>query len=266
MRFLLITITICSLWGCGASADEKANTEAEQAMVKPVHRDSLRLLYKQFYEALEPAHPADQTIEKGKLYPVDEAIKDTLFFVFREQLKKTIAARDVFGLLDVIDKNIKVSFGGEEGTSAFVSTWQLDSKQPDTLEIWNLLEATLEGGGVFKNNGQAFYAPYVFATWPDDYEPFDHAAVIGSGVRMRSTPSLNSKIVKSVSYDIVTVLKEEGIQEIGGERHPWILIEHLDGTQGYVYGKYLQYPVGYRTGFEYQPSTGWHMVFFIAGD
>ena len=37
--------------------------------------------------------------DMGKLYPVDQAPKDTAFFIFREQLKEAIRKKETFQLL-----------------------------------------------------------------------------------------------------------------------------------------------------------------------
>ena len=256
-----IIIAACS----GDAAQDGVTNEGEISPTASINTDSIRDLYLQYYAALEDTFPKQQHVEKGKLYPVDEAPLDTAFFVFRESLKKVIAEKDVFGLLDVVDKDIKVSFGGENGLADFVTIWNLDTKQPDSLEIWKALESVLSQGGVFKNGRKAFYAPYYYATWPSEYEAYDYGVIAGSGVRMRETPSLNSRIVKTVSHNIVTILEEKEPQEIGGEVHPWVKVEGLDGTQGYVYGKFVGYPISFRAGFESKPE-GWRMVFFVAGD
>ena len=256
-----IIITAC---GGDVAQDGKTN-EGGIPPTASINTDSIRDLYLQYYTGLEDIFPKQQHVEKGKLYPVDEAPLDTVFFVFRESLKKVVAEKDVFGLLDVVDKDIKASFGGENGLADFVTIWNLDTKQPDSLEIWSVLESVLSQGGVFKNGKKAFYAPYYYATWPDAYEVYDYGVITGSGVRMRETPSLNSRIVKTVSYNIVTILEEGERQEIGGEVYPWIKVDGLDGTQGYVYGKFIGYPIGFRVGFERKPE-GWRMVFFVAGD
>lgn len=266
MKVFIHTLGLLLLLSCGNNGADTSQSETEaNASVTALDRDTLRSLYQQYYAALEDSLPLQQIREEGKLYPVDEAPRDTAFFVFREQLKATLAQRDVFGLLDVVDKNIKVSFGGEEGVADFVTTWDLDSKAPDSLRIWKLLSHVLAQGGTFSKGGKAFYAPYVHSTWPDAYDSYTYGVVAGSGVRMREGQSLNSRILKTVSYDIIKVLEEGKAAEIGGEVYPWIKVEHLDGTQGYIYGKFVGQPIGYRAGFE-KGEKGWRMVFFVAGD
>ncbi len=267
MRAFLFILAIGLLMAsCGRNSEQqKAEGEASTSRAR-LSGDSLRLLYAAFLAARTDSMPTSQPKAEGRLYPVDEAPLDTSFYVFREQLRQAIERKDVFYLLDVAAKDISVTFGEESGFADFISIWGLDSKQPDTLEIWQVLGRILAGGGAFADGRKAFSAPYIYATWSEQYDAFDYGAITGSGVRLRAQPSLSSRIEKTVSYDIVLVLKEEHIEEIDGERYPWVQVETLDGTQGYVYGKFISYPVGYRAGFRRAANGEWFMMFFVSGD
>ena len=263
MRVLFLSLGLL-LAACG-SGGQKAGGDAEitEAAISP---DSLRTLYTTFKAALAEPMPTYQGKEEGRLHPVDEAPLDTAFFVFREQLRQTVAHRDVFGLLEAAAKDIELGFGAENGFDDFVGIWGLDSRQPDTLAIWPLLGRLLEGGGVFSDNRTVFTAPYFFATWPARYDPIDYGVIAGAGVRLREKPSLNSRILKTISYDIVTILEETQEEEIGGETFPWVQVELLSGTQGYVFGKFIGDPAGYRAGFRKTEDGRWRMSFLLAGD
>ena len=265
MRALLFTLSFGLLLSACGSDGKQSSTEAETTTTA-ISRDSLRKLYQAFVTARTDSMPSYQAKEEGKLFPVDEALLDTAFFVFREQLKQTVARKDVFALLDVTAKDIKVSFGEEAGFDDFVSMWGLDSKQPDTLRIWALLGRLLSEGGTFSDGRTVFTAPYYYATWPSQYEPFDYGVIAGAGVRLRDKPNLNSRILKTISHDIVTILEESEEEEIGGEAYPWVRVELLSGLQGYVFGKFVGNPVGYRVGFKKEEGGRWRMNFLLAGD
>lgn len=265
MRALFLIPALGLLLAACGRGGEQAATETETE--KPaVSRDSLRKLYVAFMEARTDSMPTQQVKEEGKLWPVDEAPLDTAFFVFREQLKETVAKKEVFGLLDVTDKDIKVGFGAEQGMDDFVSAWGLTSKQPDTLQVWALLARLLAEGGTFSNNRTVFTAPYYFSTWPSQYDAVDYGVIAGAGVRLREGPGLNTRILKTISHDIVTILEEGPEEEIGGERYPWVRVEMLSGLQGYVFGKFVGTPLGYRVGFEKKGEGQWRMSFLLAGD
>lgn len=236
------------------------------AQVLPM--DSLRQLYQQLLGTRSDSLPLHLIREEGKLYPVDEAPRDTAFFVFREKLKQALDRRDVFHLMDIIHPDIKVSFGGEQGVADFVTVWELDKpERANQSQIWDALGRVLRNGGTFSNGGRTFIAPYIFSTWPDTYDAFEYGALTGSGVRLRTQPSLQSQTRKLVSYDVVQVLETSDQQEtIGGETHPWYKIKLADETEGYVYGKFLASSIDYRAGFEQQNNGRWMMTFFVAGD
>src|ERR1044071_8388557 len=97
-----------------------------------------------------------------RLEPVDQAPQQPDFLAFRNELRQTIARRDVAALLRVVHPNIKSSFGGDDGIEAFKRHWRLD--RPDS-ELWRELGAVLALGGTFLDPDQ-FAAPYVYSKWP----------------------------------------------------------------------------------------------------
>ncbi|PHN07215.1 hypothetical protein CRP01_08315 [Flavilitoribacter nigricans DSM 23189 = NBRC 102662] len=261
-------------YACGSgetTADDPETMDADpSATISVQDRDSLRDLYHELMAAMDDTLPLNLIREAGKLYPVDEAPKDTAFFIFRQQLIDAIDRRDVFALMDVIHPDIKVSFGGEGGVADFVSTWELET--PDKAQnsrVWSILKRVLVNGGIFENGGKTFIAPYIYAVWPDAHDAFEHVAITGSGVRLRSAPNLQSQTLTMVSYDVVKRLETTPKEEtIGGETHPWEKVQLLgeEGKEGYIYGKYIASSIDYRAAFERQPDGKWLMNFLVAGD
>ena len=227
---------------------------------------STRVLFEKYKEG-RALLPAKQIYEIGKLNPVDEAQNDTVFFIFREKLLDAIRKKDILYLLEQLDPNITVSFGGSEGLEAFTQAWQLTSEEKTiNSPLWKELEKTLQLGGTFDQTSQLFLSNYVYATIGEPYDPYIHAVVVGSGVRYRTAPSLQAKVVDRLSYDIIEVLDNQGPKEtIGGETYPWVTIKSLAGKEGYIFGKYLVSPIDYRAGFKKMDGR-WKMIFFVAGD
>ncbi len=233
----------------------------------PLDSDSLQKAYARRLQQWDSL-PTRQVVEKGKLYPVDEGPLDTTFFLYRADLLNAVRQRDVFGVLDHISADIKAGFGGEDKVAAFVETWQLDTS-PDSSDLWTTLERLLTLGGAFEENGRRFVAPYVFATWPDEYDAFTYAAITGTGVRVRSAPNLQSRILTTLSYDIVEqapVTENPAVSTIAGQTHPWVKIISPGGEEAYVFGQYLRSPLDFRAGFEKDKYGRWQMVFLVAGD
>lgn len=265
-KFIAYGLMALLLWACG----QGESTEEEPTLETSVqlNMDSIRRVYTDLIQLRLEALPLRQVAEKGKLNPVDEAPIDTLFFVFRENLRQLVKDKNVFGLLEAVDEQIQNGFGDNNGFAEFVTFWELDKpEKASESKIWSILEEILALGGSFASQGRSFEASYISSTWPAIYELTDHAAIAGSGVRFRSAPTLQSKTIASISYDIVKVLEyTDKVETIAGETHPWVKIELLDGREGFVYGKFLRSPIGYRASFSPNQRGIWQMDSLLAGD
>jgi len=257
---LLPLLLLLLLLSCDAGDVPGSDTpaEAQKPLLSP---DSLRHLYQEYRAMQADPMPLQQHLEKGKLYPVDEAPIDTAFFVYRQQLIEQLEKKEVFGLLDAVAKDVQVEGAAEPGMPGFVSHFHLDSKAPDTLSVWPRLSRVLGEGGAFTEKGKHFTAPYYAATWPaGQYDPEQYAVITGTGVRMRNAPNLNGQILTTLSYyPIVELLGYGEEQEIGGAIHPWVQIALENGTKGYVFGQFLGTAVGPRLSFE-QSDGRWQLV------
>ncbi len=249
------------LMHCGDPSGETAMDSAQTVDKPRLSADSLRKLYAKYRAMQADTLPLQQQLEKGKLYPVDEAPRDTAFFVFRQQLIDALTHRRVFGLLDATAEDVRIEPEQPGQLAAFVEHFHLDTQAPDTLAVWPLLRRVLQEGGTFSDNGRRFTAPYYAATWPAElYDPKEYAVITGTGVRLRQSPSLNGQILKTLSFHpIVRVHNYGPEEEIGGQRHPWVQIELDNGAKGYVFGQFLGSPAGPRLVFE-QRDGQWLMV------
>lgn len=194
----------------------------------------------------------------SKLYPIDEASKDSSFFVFRARLFDIIQKRNVSAFTEILHSNITSSFGGSGGIQEFKQTWNLNKP---TSKLWNILNKTLALGGSF-DNANTFSAPYSFSQFPDDLDAFEYGVIIGENVRVRQSVSLSSSIITELSYDIVKVPNWEAKLSNGQK---WILITLKDGTKGYISEDYILSPIDYRAVFE-KKNGKWQMTAFVAGD
>lgn len=203
---------------------------------------------------------------ENRVLPVDEAYKNPDFLEFRQKLLRALDEKNLGFLLKHIDENIKVSFGGHQGIEDFIKYWELD-KQPQESKIWKTLEETMKLGGKFdKNNLNYFTAPYTFLSEKIS-DPYSELIITGTNVRIRQQPSLQGRILGSLSYEIVTSMFEDNLPSttINGETYPWVKLKTQTGVEGYVYGKYVRSPIDYRVNFQ-KKGDSWKMVFFVAGD
>ena len=189
-----------------------------------------------------------------QLLPVDEASRRPDFFSFRAGLQSAIARHDSAAVLAVVHRDIKNSFGGNDGIDEFRSVWKIEA--PNS-EIWATLGTVLALGGSF-SDADTFVAPYVFSRWPQQIDGFEHVAVIGSDVRVRSKPSVDARVVSTASFEILAVAQ-------GADTDDWTPVRLNRARTGYVASKYVRRPSDYRAIFRFE-NRAWRLVTFVAGD
>ncbi|MEM1214805.1 MAG: SH3 domain-containing protein [Bacteroidota bacterium] len=264
---LLLPVLMGVLVSCGPATKQPPSEEV--ALPTTVaDRAKMAKLYASYLENLDPRFPTSCVREQGKVNPADEAPTDTAFFVFREQLREIVAQKDAFALIANTSKNVQIGHGEENGIDAFIRQWELDSeaKIPQS-PLWLELKNILDLGGTFNGRRDYFEAPYVGGCWSGSYDAFEYGTVTGSGVRLRSGTDLDTRVVKKLSYDVVKYLEETPIElTLGGQTHPWIKVALLDGTEGYLYGKFYSSPVGLRAGFTKDAAGNWQLNVLLSGD
>jgi len=193
-----------------------------------------------------------------RLEPIDEALQDQSFLMFRNEMLDAIKGKDSALLLSLISPTVEVGFGGDPNTvEEFAKVWHIDS--PDS-PLWDDLGTALRMGGTFAtHNGQRlFCAPYVSGAWPSDADPFSYTAVIARNVRLRAQPDLNAPVLGTLSYNILKV--DDGT----ADRH-WVKVITDNGTVGFVSAKFLRTSIDYRAFFT-QIDGRWMLTAFVAGD
>ena len=190
-----------------------------------------------------------------QLLPVDEAYKRPDFFSFRAQLQRAIAMRDTTALLAAVDPNIKNSFGGNDGLDEFKTMWKIG--QPDS-GIWEELGTVLSMGGSFFDE-HTFVAPYVFSKWPESVDSFEHIAIVGANVRVRSEPKPDAPPIDAVSFVILPVASDARVTD-----EAWRAVK-IESRVGFVSSRFARSPIDYRAIFSGQ-SGQWRLVTFVAGD
>lgn len=216
-----------------------------------------------FFAATLLMSPASVTSSQtGKLLPVDEAARDAGFFIFRARLQEAVARHDAAAVLEAVDPNIRVGFGGKDGIANFREKWKL--QDGDRSPLWAELGTVLALGGGFQSEG-SFAAPYVFSRWPEAFDAFEHVAVVGSDVRVRSAPSLDGKILASLGFDILRVSQAGRSRLTPAQAKEWTAVELPGGRTGYISSRYIRSSVGYRALFN-KVNGRWRMTAFVAGD
>jgi len=140
------------------------------------------------------ASQTTQVSVSKKLLPVDEGTQDPSFLEFRTALRQAIQRRDADYLIHVLDKNVKLSFGGDWGVPRFIEIWDPYSPQS---EIWKELGDVLRLGGTFgygKYSRDTFWAPYVFGKFPEQGDAFNEAVILDENVKVRARPSSDAPV------------------------------------------------------------------------
>lgn len=195
---------------------------------------------------------------------VDEAKKDASFLAFRTKLVEAAKKRDAKYILSIIDRDIKNSFGGNDGIEEFKKTWKISSP---TSDFWNEFLPVITGGGKFtegEENVKLFFAPYSFNSFPDDLDAFSYSVIFGNKVNMRSKADMNSSVVASLSYNVVEIVNSVKANK-NAKKVSWYEVKTLGGKRGFVKAEFVRSPIDYRAGFEKQNGK-WMMTAFIAGD
>ena len=190
-----------------------------------------------------------------RLLPVDQAASVPDFFSFRAQLQSAVARRDTAAVIAALSRDVKLSFGGDQGIDAFRKMWTPDAP---ASRLWDVLGSTLALGGAFASE-DSFVAPYIYTQWPKEIDPFNHMAVIGSSVRVRSAPNANAGVIGTLDFSVVELAAPTP------EDRGWSKIRFAPDKVGFVDARFLRNPVDYRIRFA-KTEAGWRVVFFLSGD
>ena len=190
------------------------------------------------------------------LLPVDEASSRPDFFSFRAQLQRTIARRDTAALLAIVHPQIRNTFGDNDGIAEFRKMWNVDTADS---EIWDVLGTVLGLGGSF-HDADTFVAPYIFSRWPGTFDSFEHVAVIGTDVRVRSQPRADATAIATLSFSILPRARPD--VEVEG----WTAVRVTGHRMtGYIASRFVRSPIDYRAIFRYE-GRQWRLVTLVAGD
>jgi hypothetical protein len=182
--------------------------------------------------------------------PVDEAASDRQLLQYRTRLRAAVERGDINAVVEAMDPDVKLDFGGGYGVDMF------RKMVIERSEMWEELRWALAHGGGFMSE-DLFSAPFVYARWPDEFDSFECAAIVGSHVRLRTARQLDAPIIRSMSYAIVRML------EVGDGL--WSHVQLGDGRSGYVWHAYVRSPIEERAVFN-RIDGRWRMTAFVAGD
>lgn len=197
------------------------------------------------------------------LRPVDEAKQDASFDTFRTDLINAVEKKDKKYLIGVLASDIKVSFGDDNGINSFKKFWKIDKSDS---KLWDELSKVLKNGGSFTDEGgtKLFSAPFTYSDFPDDLDWFEYQVIFGENVNLRDRPGTQSKIITTLSYNIVKIEKSVAGKKNSND-YDWHKIKTLGGKTGYVSAEFVRSPIDYRAIFAKRKGK-WKIIAFVAGD
>lgn len=188
------------------------------------------------------------------LMPVDEAVRKPDFFTYRARLQMAVAAHDTGAVLAMVDPNIKLGFGGDDG----VRKLRGHLTGADAPEYWRSLGRILALGGAFKS-ASSFEAPYLFSNWPEGTDAFECGAVTGANVAVRKEGRPDAAIVMRTSYAIVRWIGPASANK------GWTLVQLSSGQKGYIHTDFLWGATALRAVFN-MIGGQWRMTGLVSGD
>ena len=242
-----------TLANAGISIFAFSTFDTDYVMVKDGYlRPAVNALRRAEYPVVDPVpRAAGVTLPVA---PVDEAVTDPDFFLFRARVQTALANHDTAEIMRVVDRGILNSFGGDGGRDEFRETWKLDA--PDKSQLWGALGFVLALGGRFLKDS-LFYAPYTFHGVPGD--GFEALAVLGSNVPLHAGPGAGHRVIDTLSFEAVTRWREKS------DTAGWEPVRTAQGKTGWVLQRHLRSPIDYRAGFVRRDGRWWLRA-LVAGD
>lgn len=200
---------------------------------------------------------------QGEMQPPSPEISDYSLSRFLTELTLAVGKKDKAFILDHLSPHILNSFGGDGGIEEFRQYWNFEG---DNSQFWEVTEKLLLiGGPKFKKGTEDYTIPFTFTDWPEAFDAFEYYLVLGSIVNVRDKPNTDdSQVLGQLSYQIVKWNSTAG--DRFSDEPVWHNVSSVDGKlTGFVYGKYLVSPIGYRMGFA-KTEQGWVITMLVAGD
>ena len=225
MRVLAVAVVAASL----VSAQAKKQSPKAKAPAKAVVKE------------VPPPAPSGRALPP----PKDETGTDKTLVAFFAKFKTDLKTKNRDALLAALAPNVDAGLRDMRGPNAFFTAWGLSD--PDSA-VYGVLTQILSMPGVW--SGEQFCGPYVGVQFPADLDPSKHQVVLNPNLKVREDKSAKSKVVATISYEIVQVLERSA---------EWTKVRLQSGVEGYIQIAYLYSPAGYRACFSKDAEGLWHL-------
>jgi hypothetical protein len=203
-------------------------------------------------EDLVAPAPQPAPLAKGKWAPRDDCAMIEGADQFRRRLAAAVEARDAGALAALAADDIKLDFGGSEGTAELRTRLEDES-----WNLWDELDA-LMALGCSANAEGGVTIPWYFDQDMGEVDPFSGMLVTGEDVPVFKGPDGTGDRVGSVSWDVVEIASLN-------PESPYQQVELGDGTTGFVATDKLRSLLDYRL-IASSRNDRWRITAFLAGD
>ncbi|MEO6387710.1 MAG: hypothetical protein ABIT16_02615 [Croceibacterium sp.] len=203
-------------------------------------------------QIVDPSASDTSALARGRYAPQDNCSTVEGADEFRRALAAAVKARDVNALVGLSAVDIKLDFGGGAGTAELRN--RLNDKSRD---LWSELDEVLALGCSANDQG-GITMPWFFDQTIAAPDPTSGMLVTGEDVPVLSDPSPTSKVLSTVSWDVVkiaTLKPEDDYQQI----------ELSDKTVGFIATDKLRSLLDYRL-VASSRNDKWSITSFLAGD
>lgn len=281
--FLLALTVVVILLGFAACNRDKTKQIALQGKDNHKHFSYKKAIKpkKEFVQASNNYNIpiADSVLAKynnGKVFPVDESIKDSSLVDFLDELKLAVKEKNAMFIINHLSETIRNGWGSgiPPGINAFKETWGFSNGQ-FYPEFWTKMDRVLKLGGIFTphcfENKTVFQIPYVDFNIAD---PFSDQVAIYDHVPVYKTKDTNSSILGYLNYDIVYIdYMESGVEPIlegtiavAYSGLKWVKIATLNmKLEGFVDGNSLYSPLGFRFYID-KVDGSWKIIELMEGE
>jgi len=198
------------------------------------------------------APTAPSPLARGKWAPQDTCANVEGADEFRTRLGAAIRARDVDAVVALAADDVKLDFGGGEGSA------ELRQRLGDpSLGLWDELDA-LMALGCSANDLGGITIPWFFDQDLGDADPYFAMLVTGEDVPLRERPDPASKAVATISWDLVEIATLDPESD-------WQRVELGDGKIGFIATDKLRSVIDYRLTASSRNGR-WRIISFVAGD
>jgi hypothetical protein len=187
------------------------------------------------------AHASSLPPSGPRLPPRDEAATRQDFLAFRRRLHDIVARKETAGMLQVAYR---------------VQDLENYMTNP-AVDFWGDFGGILAMGGTFDDQGR-FTAPYVYSTWPGEFDAIDCMAVTARDVPLRQQPSGGAPVLARLDYDIVEAVRDDA------DTPGWEHVRLANGVSGFVASRFVRSPTDFREVFALRGGV-WRLTAFIYG-